>query len=72
MLPGLDSSCAGTAAGLLCVLLGIGLAGFCAAAAAAAAAGQQEELAVPDAAALVAAAELRLAHHRLLARQLAG
>ena len=42
MLPGLDSSCAGTAAGLLCVLLGIGLAGFCAAAAAA---GQQEELA---------------------------
>jgi hypothetical protein len=45
MLPGLDSSCAGTAAGLLCVLLGIGLAGFCAAAAAAAAAGQQEELA---------------------------
>ena len=42
MLPGLDSSCAGTAAGLLCVLLGIGLAGFCAAATAA---GQQEELA---------------------------
>ena len=66
MLPGLDSSCAGTAAGLLCVLLGIGLAGFCAAAAAA---GQQEE---PAASPGVAAAELRLAHHRLLARQLGG